>query len=56
MLLSVNLNDGEEIDWIWTHPQDGPGYVSGYRIVPKLPQLASIPNLLVARADYGRVP
>jgi hypothetical protein len=37
MLLSVDLDQGEEIEWIWTHPQDGPSYVSGYRRVPRLP-------------------
>ncbi len=38
MLLSVDLDDGEEIEWIWIHPQEGPSYVSGYRRVPRLPR------------------
>jgi hypothetical protein len=37
MLLSVELDDGEEIEWIWTHRVEGSSYVSGYRIVPRLP-------------------
>jgi hypothetical protein len=38
MLLSVDMEEGEDIEWIWTHPQDCPSYVSGYRHVPRLPR------------------
>jgi hypothetical protein len=37
MLLSVEVEDEETIEWIWTHFADGRSAVTGYRVVPKLP-------------------
>lgn len=31
-VLGVDLGDDEDVQWIWTHTQDG-SYVSGYSIV-----------------------
>jgi hypothetical protein len=39
MLLSVEVKEGEDVEWIWTHCADGPSVVTGYRIVPRLPSL-----------------
>jgi hypothetical protein len=36
-LVSVELDEGEEVEWIWTHYADGRSVVSGYRIVHNLP-------------------
>ena len=38
-LLSVEVNEGDEVEWIWTHYADGRSVVTGYRIVPMLPIL-----------------
>ena len=35
-LVSVRVNDDEDIDWQWTHFVDGRSVVTGYRIVPRL--------------------
>ena len=37
-LLSVEVDEGDDIEWIWTHYADGRSAVTGYRIVPKLPR------------------
>lgn len=37
-LLSVELREGEDAQWIWTHYADGRSIVTGYRIVPQLPR------------------
>lgn len=37
-LLSVEVSEGEEVEWIWTHDADGHSMVSGYRVVPKWPR------------------
>jgi hypothetical protein len=37
MLLSVNVYDDEDVEWIWTHYADGRSAVTGYRIVYNLP-------------------
>lgn len=36
-LLSVMVEDGEVIEWIWTHFADGSSAVTGYRILPQFP-------------------
>jgi hypothetical protein len=38
-LLTVTVEEGESVEWIWTHSVDGRSTVTGYRIVPKLPNL-----------------
>jgi hypothetical protein len=38
-LLSVEVDEGEAIGWIWTHFADGHSAVTGYRLVPLLPAL-----------------
>jgi hypothetical protein len=35
-LLSVDRDENEDVEWIWTHPVDGHSFVSGYRVVPRL--------------------
>ncbi len=40
-LLSVDVGELEKVRWIWTHPVDGQSFVSGYRIVPKLPAIVT---------------
>jgi len=35
-LLSVTLEEDEDVVWHWTHHQDGRSAVTGYTIVPKL--------------------
>jgi hypothetical protein len=35
-LLSLELEEGEEVEWQWTHFVDGCSVVTGYRIVPRL--------------------
>ena len=39
MLLSVEVDEGESVEWIWTHFADGQSAVTGYKIVPRLPAL-----------------
>jgi len=39
MLLSVEVVEGESVEWIWTHFADGHSAVTGYRIVPQWPSL-----------------
>jgi hypothetical protein len=39
VLLSVDVEEGEAVEWIWTHFADGNSAVTGYRIVPQLPAL-----------------
>jgi len=39
MLLSVEVEESESVEWIWTHFTDGHSAVSGYRIVPQWPAL-----------------
>ena len=34
-LLSVTLEEDEDVLWHWTHHQDGRSVVTGYTIVPK---------------------
>lgn len=34
-MLSVQLNDDEEVVWLWTHTANGGSFVSGYEIVKK---------------------
>jgi hypothetical protein len=34
-LLSVAVEEGEDVKWIWTHFADGRSVVTGYRIVSK---------------------
>lgn len=34
-LLSVTLEEDEDVLWYWTHHQDGRSVVTGYTIVPK---------------------
>jgi hypothetical protein len=36
-LLSINASEEEDVELIWTHTVDGRSFVSGYRLVPKLP-------------------
>ena len=38
-LLSVHVDDDEDVEWQWTHFADGRSMVTGYRIVPRLGQL-----------------
>lgn len=39
-VLSVILQPGEEVGWIWTFGPDGGSYVSGYTIInPRRPSL-----------------
>ena len=45
MLLSVEVENGETVEWIWTHFADGRSAVTGYRVVPKLPSFWAI-NLI----------
>ncbi len=35
-LLSVELDEGEEVEWIWTHDADGRSMLTGYRRRPNL--------------------
>jgi hypothetical protein len=34
-VISVELEENEEIKWTWTAKADGQPYVSGYTIIPK---------------------
>ncbi|HZN34978.1 MAG TPA: hypothetical protein VFB80_14210 [Pirellulaceae bacterium] len=38
-LLSAEAEDGESVEWIWTHFAGGHSAVTGYRIVPRWPAL-----------------
>ncbi|MGH9832899.1 MAG: hypothetical protein ACREBD_15570 [Blastocatellia bacterium] len=35
-VISVELNDGEEVIWRWTHYPDGTSAVTGYEIIKKI--------------------
>jgi hypothetical protein len=37
-VLSVEVGEDEDVEWIWTHGTDGRSVVTGYRIVPRLPR------------------
>jgi hypothetical protein len=45
-LVAVEVKEGEEVDWIWTHLADGRRVVTGYRIRPRL---GAQPRLRVSR-------
>ena len=34
-VISVELNEGEEVNWLWTHFPNGQSVVTGYEIVKK---------------------
>ncbi|MGB3694868.1 MAG: hypothetical protein WBG70_11340 [Spirulinaceae cyanobacterium] len=34
-LISIQLDDHEDVEWIWTSLPDGVDYVSGYKIIEK---------------------
>jgi len=34
-VLTVTIEDDEEVQWLWTTTQDGINYVSGYNIVKR---------------------
>lgn len=35
-LLSVDVNIDENIEWVWTHLENGQSAVTGYQIIKKL--------------------
>lgn len=35
-LISVELDEDEEVQWEWTHFTDGRSYVTGYTIIKKI--------------------
>jgi len=35
-LVSVQVDEDENVEWQWTHFADGRSVVTGYRIVPRL--------------------
>ena len=39
-VLNVECAEDEEVEWAWTETADG-RFVSGYRIVPRVPDTAS---------------
>jgi hypothetical protein len=39
-LVSVDIDEGEELDWVWTYLADGRRTVTGYRLRPRLPEFA----------------
>jgi len=41
-VISVVLNEGEEVKWCWTHFSDGSSAVTGYEIVKVEPKAESI--------------
>lgn len=41
-VISVKLNPGEEVRWIWTSLPDGGSYVSGYKVVKMDPRPARL--------------
>ena len=48
-LLNVNCAEDEDVEWQWTETATG-RFVSGYRIVPRIPLLFEIPELESAAA------
>jgi hypothetical protein len=34
-VISVELNEGEEVEWLWTHYPNGQSVVTGYEITKK---------------------
>ncbi|MGR5150042.1 hypothetical protein ACQKP8_26285 [Photobacterium alginatilyticum] len=34
-ILSVELDEGEEVEWLWTHLENGKSAVTGYTIIKK---------------------
>lgn len=32
-VISVELDEGEEVEWIWTHTSDGESFVTGYTVI-----------------------
>jgi hypothetical protein len=43
-LLSVDLANHEDVEWIWQHTADVHSQMTGYRIVPRLPRSWRLPE------------
>jgi len=35
-VISVELDEDEDVEWIWTHTSDGESFVTGYTIVERV--------------------